>query len=128
MAQLLTISDIKAQHPKDWDALSPQQQMFIAEWISGSIGNGRYSAVEACRVAYPRVNNPAAWSGRLMKNKRVARIIQLHTGMTEIQAVLFEVKALVKRSQRKGANLDALVTPWLRVAAALEALVAKEKS
>lgn len=130
MTNLLKISDIKAQHPKDWDALSPQQAIFITEWVSGSIANGRglYSAVEACRVAYPRVKNPAAWSSRLMKNKHVARIVQLHLGLSEARATLFEVNALIKRSKRKGANLDILVPFWIRAVAALEALVVREHS
>lgn len=128
VTNLLTISEIKTLHPKDWDALSPQQASFLTEWISGSIGNGRYSAVEACKVAYPRVKNPAAWSSRLLKNKRVARVVQLHLGLSETRAVLFELKALLKRSKRKGTHLELLLAPWLRVAAALESIVARENS
>ena len=125
---LLTISEIKSQYPKDWMALSPQQTVFITEWMSGSIGNGRYSPVDACRAAYPRVKNPAVWASRLMKNKRVARIVHLHFGLSETQTVLFEVKALIKRSKRKGARLDLLVAPWHRVADALEAIAAKDST
>ena|ERR1700722_16149515 len=125
---MLTISDIKTQHPKAWGALSPQQSIFLTEWISGVVGNGLYSSLEACKVAYPRVKNPAAWSSRLMKTPRVANIINLHLGLTETRVLLFEVRALVKRSKRKGARMDNLVAPWLRVVAALEALVAREKS
>ena len=121
--QLLTISEIKAQYPKDWMALSPQQAVFITEWVSGSIGNGRYSPVEACKAAYPRVKNPAVWASRLMKNKHVARIVQLHLGLSETRTVLFEVQALIKKSKRKNANLGLLYEQWTRVAAALEALV-----
>jgi hypothetical protein len=127
MAQLLTISEIKAKYSKDWAALSPQQAVFVTEWISGSIGNGRYSPVESARIAYPRVKNPAAWAGRLVKNKRVARVIELHMGVSETKSILFELRALLKRSQRKGANLDVLVAPLLKVAAGLEALAVKEQ-
>jgi hypothetical protein len=124
---LLTIAEIKAQHAADWNALSDQQAAFLTEWISGQFGNGRYNAVDACAVAYPNVKNPVVWSARLMKNKRVARIVQLHLGWSETKAVLLEVQALLKRSRRKGAHLELLVAPWLRVAAALEVIVAKEK-
>ena len=130
MAHLLSISEIKAQHAKDWIALSDQQALFITEWISGSIGNGRYSAVEACRVAYPNVKNAAVWSSRLMKNKRVARIVQLHLGLSETRATLFEVNALVKKSKRTGcaprsacAGLDSDCE-----ALRLEALAARENA
>jgi hypothetical protein len=125
---LLTIPEIKAKNASDWDALSSQQAAFLTEWISGRFGNGRYNAVDACAVAYPNVKNPVVWSARLLKNKRIARIIQLHLGWSETKAVLLEMQSLIKRSKRKGARLDLLVAPWLRVAASLEAIVAKEKS
>jgi hypothetical protein len=125
---LLTISQIKTQYPADWARLSPQQGLFVTEIISGSIGNGLYNAVEACRTAYPNIRAERVWSSRLLKKKNIAKIIQLHLGLSETKAVLMEVQALLKRSQRKGAHLELLIAPWLRVAAALEALVQKEQA
>ena len=71
------------------------------------------------------MKNAAAWTGRLLQNKSIKRIIALHLGLTEHEVLLGDIKALVKRSKRKGANLDVLVAPWLRAvcAAALEAAV-----
>ena len=125
MAHLLTIAEIKTQYRADWEALSPQQATFLTELISGSIGNGLYSPLDAGKVAYPNMKNPQVWAGRLLKNKKVDRILQLHSGLSETRAILFDVKALLKRSRRKGAKLDLLVPYWIRVAAALEAIAAK---
>jgi hypothetical protein len=123
---LLTIADIKANHRQDWDALSEKQSMFVTEWVAGIAVNGKKAPVEACKVAYPNVTNAAAWAGRLMNNPRIARIVQLHFGMSPVQVTLFEVNKLIKRSRRKGSRLELLVAPWMKVAAALEALVARE--
>ena len=123
----LTLPELVERHPAEWAVLSQQQRDFVIELI-GSGSNGQYNALAAVRIAYPRVKNAAAWAGRLLQNKRIKKIITLHLGLTETEVLFGDIKALVKRSKRKGANLDVLVAPWLRVAAALESLVAREKS
>jgi hypothetical protein len=118
----MTIADIKTKHAADWERLSGQQQVFLTELFV----NHR-SGVEAVKVAYPNVQNSDVWLSRLLKNNHILHIIHLYAGTSEIRAALFEVHALLKRSKRKGTNLDLLIAPWNRVAVALEAIAAQGK-
>jgi hypothetical protein len=87
----------------------------------------RRSGVEAVALAYPNVRNGVVWLNRLLKNNHILHIIRLYAGTSETRAVLFEIKALIKRSRRKGANLDLLVPFWIRAVVALEAIAGQEK-
>ena len=124
----LTILEIVKRDPAAWFATSKQQRLFLTEYVAGGLANGRYDHVSACRVAYPKVRAYKVWASRLMVNPRIKKVFALHLGLTESETILADIKALIKRSRRKGANLDVLVAPWLRVAAALETLVAKGES
>ncbi len=88
----------------------------------------RAQYTEAARAAYPNVKASAVWASRLLQNRRIKKVIALHLGMSETEAVLADVKALIKKSKRKNAHLDLLLAPWLRVAAALEAIDAKSNT
>jgi hypothetical protein len=123
----LTIIEIIERYPAEWALLSSQQRTFVIELI-GSDANGRYNAVAATKVAYPKVKTPVAWASRLIQNRRVKKVITLHLGLTDTQVLLGDVKSLLKRSKRKHANLELLVPYWSRACAALEALVAREQS
>lgn len=123
----LTIPELVERHPAEWAVLSQQQRDFVIEYI-GTGFNGQYNPLTAAKIAYPNVKTPTAWSARLLQNKRIKKIIALHLGLTETEVLFGDIKALVKRSKRKGANLDVLVAPWLRIAAALEKLVVQENS
>ena len=124
----LTALEIINRYPQAWFSLSRQQRLFVIEYIAGNIANGRFDAVAACRVAYPKVKDTKVWASRLLVNRRIKKIIALHLGLSEAEVLLADIQSLVKRSKRKGANLDILVAPWLRAIAALEAYVAKESN
>jgi hypothetical protein len=117
----LTVTEIKIQHGTEWFACSKQQQIFLLEYISGGIITGEYDAESAARLAYPNVKEIGIWANRLLVNKKVSRIVALHQGLSEAEVLLADVRSLITKSRRAGA-------PWMKVAAALEALVAKEKS
>jgi len=126
----LTILELVERHPSDLAALSPQQRIFVIEYIAGGLANGKYGSRTAAGIAYPKLDAKTikGWAPRLLRNKRVARIIRLHQGLSEAEILLADIRMLVKKSRRAGANHDILVAPWLQAAAALKALVAKEKS
>jgi hypothetical protein len=123
----LTIPELLERHPDDVMALSPQQRVFAIEYIAGGLANGRYDARSAAAIAYPHVKEIGVWANRLLVNKRVKRIIGLHHGLSEAAVLLADVRNLIKKSRRSGANHDVLVAPCLQAAAALKAYVAKEK-
>lgn len=121
----LTILEIIEREPAVWFATSKQQRIFLMEYVAGGLVNGKYDHVAACRVAYPKVKACAVWASRLMTNPRIKKVIAVHRGLGEGDMILADIKALIKRSRRKGVNLDVLVAPWLRAVAALESFVAK---
>ena len=125
MSDRLSFLDIVQQEPQAWFACSEQQRVFLLELIA-SAANGRPNPTEAVRVAYPAVKNPRVWASRLLTNKRVRRVLDLHKGVTPLEAVLADVRTLIKKSQRKNAHLELLVRPWLRTAAALEVLAGQK--
>ena len=112
-------------HTPEWKALTEPQRAFCGAYIASGLGQGRYYALDAARMAYPNVKATAVWASRLLQNHRIKKVIALHLGLSEAESVLADVKALIKRSRRKGAHLDILLAPWLRVAAALEQIAAK---
>jgi hypothetical protein len=121
----LTIIEVIERYPAEWALLSSQQRTFVIELI-GSAANGQYNAVAARKVAYPKVKTPDAWASRLIQNTRVKKVITLHLGLSETEVLLSDVKSQVKRSKRKGANVERLVPLWTRTVNALESLVEKE--
>jgi hypothetical protein len=123
--KLLTISEIMERYPQAWGVLSRQQRAFVIEYISTGLGQGKYDAVAACRIAYPNVKAVEIWASRVLANRRIKKVIALHLGLSDAEMLLADIRALIKRSRRKGANLDILVAPWLRATVALEAYVAK---
>ena len=123
--KILTVPAIIARHPQTWLALSRQQQNFIFEYVSSGITQGHYDAESAARAAYPKVKHITVWASRLLGNKHIKTILAWHLGLTDAEVLLADIRSLVKRSRRKGANLDILVAPWLRAVAALEAFIAK---
>jgi phage terminase small subunit len=112
-------------HTPEWKTLTDPQQAFCAAYIASGVAQGRYDALDAARVAYPNVKSTAVWASRLLQNKHVKQVIALHLGMSETEVVLADVKALIKKSKRKGARLDFLVPYWIRTVAALEEIAAK---
>jgi hypothetical protein len=122
----LTVPEL--MNTADWAGLTKQRKIFLAEFLSAGLAQGRYNAVAAAQIAYPRIKHIKVWASRLMANARIKKVLALHFGFSETEMLLDDVRGLIKKSRRKGANLDILVAPWLRVAKALEALVAKEKS
>jgi len=117
LTDLLSASEFKT--------LTGPQRSFLLEYIAGGLANGRYSATDACRVAYPRVKATAVWASRLLQNRRIKKVIALHLGLTEVEVVLADVRALIKKAKRKNARLDLLVPYWIRTVDALEAIAAK---
>jgi hypothetical protein len=122
----LTVMEVIDRYPHAWFTLSRQQRIFVMDYISHQTAQGKYDAEAACRVAYPKVEAVKVWTNRLLINRRIKAFIALHLGLTDAEMLLADIQTLIKRSRRKGANLDILVAPWLRVAAALEMYVAKE--
>jgi hypothetical protein len=124
----LTVLEIQERYPQAWGVLSRQQRAFVIEYISTGLGQGKYDAVAACGIAYPKVRAVKVWASRLLANRRIKKVIALHLGLSDAEMLRDDIKALIKRSHRRGANLDILVAPWLRIAVALEELIAKENS
>jgi hypothetical protein len=124
VAKTMGIAELMAT--PQWRALSKQQQAFTAKFMVSAKRTGVGDAVAACLVAYPRIKAPKVWASRLLSNPRIKKVLALYFGMTDAEVLLADIRALVKRSRRRGASMDNLVAPWLRVAAALEALAAKE--
>ncbi len=100
--------------------LSEPQRIFLARYIA----NG-YDSAEAARIAYPYAKNHAVMGCQLLQRRRIRKILDAHFQRNQTESVLLDVQRLIKRSQRKGANLDRLVPAWNRAAAALERLAAK---
>jgi hypothetical protein len=126
VANPLAISEL--MRTIQWRALSTQQKAFCAKFIVSTKRTGVGDAVAAVRVAYPGIRDSKIWASRLLSNPRIKKVLALYFGMTDAEVLLADIRALVKRSRRRGANMDNLVPMWLRVAAALEALIAKEHS
>ncbi len=120
----LTVPEIAERHPAEWFTLTRQQKLFVLRYTA----DGTYDRVAATRAAYPKVKEVKSWASRLLANPRVKRVVALHFGTSDARVLLSDVEALLRRSRRRGAKLDLLVAPWLRVAAALEALVVRENS
>jgi hypothetical protein len=124
----LTISELLERYPSDVMGLSPQQRLFVLEYIAGGLASGKYDAKAAALKAYPHVEKIGIWANRLLVNARVKRVIRLHQGLTEAEVLLAEAKVILNRARRSGVNPSLLVAPLLELAAALRAYVAKEKS
>jgi hypothetical protein len=130
----LSIPEIVERYPAEWGALSQQQRSFVEACVTGGIADDKNAAVAACLKAYPklmlngdpkkRLKRIKVWTGRLLNNKRVKKIISLHRGLSDLEILCEDVQALVKRSRRKNAHQDVLLAPWLRVVVALETIAA----
>jgi hypothetical protein len=130
----LSIPEIVERYPAEWGALSQQQRSFVEACVTGGIADDKNAAVDACKIAYPklmlngdpkkRLKRIKVWTGRLLNNRRIKKIISLHRGLSDLEILCDDVQALVKRSRRKNAHQEMLVPSWLRVATALETIAA----
>jgi hypothetical protein len=119
----ITVDELKESIA--WSRLRMQQREFLIEYFAAGLAQGRYDIAAACHFAYPKVTNTKVWVNRLQSNPRIRAVLALYFGLGETEVVLADVKALIKKSKRKGARLDLLVPYWIRTAAALEAIAAK---
>ena len=110
----LTIPELLDQHPTEVMALSPQQRSFTLEYIAGFFAQGKYDARAAVKVAYPNITeerNISIWANRILHNKRVAHIIGLHQGLSELDMLFADLQCAVKKGLRKNRQKATVVTP-----------------
>ena len=126
----LTIPELLDRYPTEVMALSPQQRTFVLELIAGGIVNGKYDPKTAVRKAYSNIANErniSIWANRILHNKRVAHIIGLHQGLSEMDMLFADLQRAVKKGLRKNKQKAQVITPDVaRALLVFEAYVRKE--
>jgi len=110
-------------------SLTERQQVFVARYVSGGFLNGRYNATDAAATAF-RTRNPEVLGNELLGQTKIRAVLDLLFRRDPLESVLANLRYLLKRSNRRGANLYSLRPLWKRATAALEAIQAatQEKS
>jgi hypothetical protein len=121
LTPVMSITEL--QQSRVWMRLGPQQKTCLTAYLEAGL-QGRYDIDAAVCLAYPEVENKRVWASRLQANPRLRAVLSVYFG-DPTQGLLDDIKALIQKSRRKGAHLDLLVGPWLRIAAALEEIAAK---
>ncbi len=137
-ATKLTIPELLEQYPTIVMAMSPQQRSFTLEYIAGFFAQGKYDAKAAVRTAYPNIASPerpdaerhvAIWANRILRNKKIAYVLGLHSGLTESEMLFADLQRLVKKGLRKNKQKAQIVTPDVaRALLVFEAYVQKANS
>jgi hypothetical protein len=121
----MTIAELK-ESPV-WGRLAEQQRILLSEYLSAGLAQGQYDPAAAVRLAYPKIKsmNLKVWMSRLQSNPRIRAVLAHYFGDGEIAVAIAELQRLIKRSKRKGAQLDLLVPYWMRTVDLLEALAGR---
>jgi hypothetical protein len=123
-----TLSLVELVQTPAWARLSPQQAFFLKEYLAEGLAQGAYDPFAAAQKAYPAVKHTKVWVARLKSNPRIKAVLHLYFGDPEAKSLADEVRSLVKRLKRRGANFDRVYEPLVRCAVALEQIAAKGNS
>lgn len=102
----------------EYARLNVSQKAFVTRFISSA------DILSAVKYAYANQSPASArtFAYALLKNPRVTAVLNLRRGLTEVEVILSDLKILLKRAQRKGAETCVLAMPLLRVEAELKIL------
>jgi len=89
---------------EDFQVLSPQQQSFVARYISNGVHTGVYDALDAAKHSYDvSPKNAAALAAHLLGHRKIKRVLDRHFGLTErneLDVLLPILAKAIKRSIR----------------------------
>jgi hypothetical protein len=85
-------------HP-DFLQLTPKMQTFLARYVATGLTTGTYDTIGAVMAAYKTTpKNAQIMSYRLLSNKKIAAILDLHFGRAPVDAVMHEVSQALRKS------------------------------
>jgi len=89
---------------EDFQILTPQQQSFVARYISTGVRTGTYDALDAVKHSYGvSLKNATALAAHLLGHKKIKKIVDLHFGRSdrsELDVLLPILANAIKRSIR----------------------------
>jgi hypothetical protein len=122
VAKPMTLAEI-TKHPL-WAKLNLAQQDFCARHLSGQ------SAVLSVKGAYPGIQDARVYAYRLLNHETIKRIHALFEGLSDVEILIADIRALVRKAKRKRpeAKADVLALSLIRVAEQLSEYNLAQKS